>query len=136
MPKGALLHAHLDATVNAETLLKLALEQPAMHISVPVQLNPTNLSSTLPVFQPLPADDLQLVSHRSLTEASYTPEAWVSLAEARRNFAPELDGPNGFDRWVLGALTINPTEAYHTHNTVPKVHSFPRCLYYRLLTHG
>jgi adenosine deaminase CECR1 len=121
MPKGALLHAHLDAMVNAETLMKLALEQPAMHISVPANLDASSISSTLPVFQPLSADEISLVSSSSLTEASYTPNSWVCLADARRNFASELGGPAGFDRWINGALTISPTEAYKTHNTVTKV---------------
>jgi adenosine deaminase CECR1 len=135
MPKGALLHAHLDATVNADTLLELALAQPAMHISVPAPLSTANLAATLPAFQPLSADELALVVHRSLTEVSYTANAWVPLAEARANFALELGGPAGFDRWVRGTLTINPTEAYHTHNTVPKVPS-PRLQHHPLTPVG
>jgi adenosine deaminase CECR1 len=121
MPKGALLHAHLDATVNAETLMSLAIKQPAMHICVPVRLDEGSLHSTLPVFQPLSAEESNLVSGTSLTDPSYNPNTWVNLADARRNFSLKLGGPEGFDQWVLGALTINPEEAYRTHNTVPKV---------------
>ena len=40
---------------------------------------------------------------------------------ARETFSPELGGPEGFDKWYVGATTINPAEAYGTHKTVTKV---------------
>lgn len=121
MPKGALLHAHLDAMVNAKTLLELALKQPAMHVRAPAVLCEASLASTLPTFRALPAEEIYLCTGRSLTASSYEPDAWVPLAAARENFDPALGGPAGFDAWVIGALTINPIEAYQTHNTVEKV---------------
>ena len=54
MPKGGLLHAHLDATVNAAVLLKLALQQPAIHIRVLTRLTADNLKINLPEFGGLP----------------------------------------------------------------------------------
>ncbi|KAG6862093.1 hypothetical protein C0995_007223 [Termitomyces sp. Mi166 len=54
MPKGALLHCHLDATVNAAVLLKLALKQPALHVRVPKQLTAATIGSLLPTFKALP----------------------------------------------------------------------------------
>jgi adenosine deaminase CECR1 len=119
MPKGALLHCHLDATVNAEFLLELALKHPFMHVRVEQPLTAANLSSTLPQFRALPDD--QFAEHPSLTSASYELGSWVSLQNARNSFASELGGVEGFDKWVIGSLTVNPTEAYDTHNTVEKV---------------
>ena len=116
MPKGALLHAHLDATVNPEVLLKLALQYPIFHVRVHERLTTSNLSTNLPQFRPLPADQLSELS--SLTEASYPLGSWVPLHKARDSFA--LGGKEGFDKWVISALTINPAEAYGTHNTVKK----------------
>jgi hypothetical protein len=49
-----------------------------------------------------------------LTHASYVPDTWVPLAAACSMFDSNLGGPEEFDRWVIGALTINPTEVYHT----------------------
>lgn len=121
MPKGALLHSHLDATVNAEFLLKLALKQPAIHVRVNGPLDAAFLN--LPEFRALPEESFSALP--GLTDPSYTTGSWVSLQNARASFSPRLGGPEGFDRWVIGAMTINPSEAYGTHNTVTKVCSFP-----------
>jgi adenosine deaminase CECR1 len=115
MPKGALLHVHLDATVNPEILLKLALQYPVFHVRVHEALSISNLSTNLPEFRALP-DHLSELS--SLTEASYPLGSWVPLHKARDSFV--FGGKEGFDKWVIGALTINPAEAYGTHNTVKK----------------
>ena len=122
MPKGALLHAHLDATVNVDVLLQLALQQPAIHVCVSTPIKASTIASTLPVFRALPPD--QFSDGPGLTEASYIANQWVPLRKARETFDPELGGLDGFDRWVLGALTINPNEAYKTHSTVTKVHKY------------
>ncbi|CCM04405.1 uncharacterized protein FIBRA_06582 [Fibroporia radiculosa] len=119
MPKGALLHAHLDATVKARVLLKLALEQPAMHVRAANRITPNNLRATLPEFKALPQD--QWTSLASLTEDSYVPNEYVPLHKARQNFDQSLGGPEAFDDWVVSALEINPSEAYGTHNTTAKI---------------
>ena len=123
MPKGALLHAHLDATVNPEILLKLALQYPVLHVRVHEPLSIFNLSTNLPEFRALPPDHVS--DRSSLTEASYPLGSWVPLRKARDSF--ELGGQEGFDKWVIGALTINPAEAYGTHNTVKKASSSTLC---------
>ena len=123
MPKGALLHAHLDATVNPEILLRLALQYPVFHVRVHKPLTISNLSTNLPEFRALPPDQFSGLS--SLTDASYPLESWVPLYKARDSFA--LGGQEGFDKWVIGAMTINPAEAYGTHNTVKKACSFFHC---------
>ncbi|KAJ7709676.1 hypothetical protein B0H17DRAFT_1028673 [Mycena rosella] len=120
MPKGGLLHAHLDATVNAEFVLKIALEQPALHVRAPAPLSALTLSTILPQFSALPRDMFP-DSGTALTDASYSPGTWVSLKNARASFDPALGGSEGFDKWVIGAMTINPSEAYQTHNTVNKI---------------
>ena len=119
MPKGALLHAHLDATVNVNVLLQLALKQPAIHVCASTPINASTIATTLPVFRALPPD--QFSNGPGLTDPSYIPNTWVSLRKARDIFDPELGGSRGFDEWVLAALTINPNEAYKTHSTVTKV---------------
>lgn len=119
MPKGALLHAHLDATVNAKFLLQLALKQPALHVRVPQPIKSLTLSSTLPEFRALPRDQFSDVPN--LTASTYEPGSWVALQKARENFDASLGGPEGFDKWVIGAMMINPTEAYNTHTTIAKI---------------
>jgi adenosine deaminase CECR1 len=124
MPKGALLHAHLDATVNAAFLLKLALEHPVIHVRTPNAINGSTFASTLPEFCALPPDQFS-DDISGLTDATYYPDSWVPLWKARETFDLSLGGPEGFDRWVIGAMMINPVEAYGTHNTVTKVLTFP-----------
>ncbi|KZT26495.1 adenosine deaminase-related growth [Neolentinus lepideus HHB14362 ss-1] len=119
MPKGALLHAHLDAMVNTRTLLRLALQQPHMHVRVPSVLNSSSIKTMLPEFSVCPEEEWS--SLPSLADASYSPGEWVKIQQARRSFPPELGGPQGFDDWVIGCLTINPAEAYGTHRTTDKI---------------
>ncbi|KAF8891209.1 hypothetical protein BD779DRAFT_1670856 [Infundibulicybe gibba] len=122
MPKGALLHSHLDATVNAEFLLKLALAQPALHVRVTQPLSPGNLRGSmavLPEFRALPQESFSDAS--SLTDHDYVPGTWVSMQRARGTFDPNLGGPEGFDKWTVGSMTIHPLEAYGTHNTISKI---------------
>ncbi|EDR14394.1 uncharacterized protein LACBIDRAFT_306187 [Laccaria bicolor S238N-H82] len=119
MPKGALLHAHLDAMVNAEFLLKLALKYPAFHVRIHQPLTVANLPTNLPEFRALSED---LFTHSaSLTDSGYAIGTWVPIRNARQSFNAEFGGPEGFDRWVLAAMTINPAEAYGTHKTVAKI---------------
>ena len=131
MPKGGLLHAHLDATVNASFLLDLALKQPALHVRVSERVTSTTIVSLLPEFKALAPTKFSSAS--SVTDASYVPGSWVSIRNARKFFDSSLGGPDGFDKWVIGAITINPTEAYNTHNTIEKARVLP-CSYISTLT--
>lgn len=119
MPKGALLHAHLGATINARVLLQLALKQPAMHVRVTEAISSSTIATALPEFKALPKE--QFSDSAGLTDPSYIADEWTSIQKARETFDPQLGGPQGFDDWVFGALTINPKEAYDTHNTVAEV---------------
>lgn len=118
MPKGALLHAHIDATVDVRTLLRLAEKEPALHIRIPSNLTMDNHTTVIPEFLALPKHEF--VSG-TIFGASYTPGTWIRLQDARSSFPKELGGEKGFDEWVIRSITINPTEAYVTHNTVEKV---------------
>ncbi|EKM82473.1 hypothetical protein AGABI1DRAFT_124938 [Agaricus bisporus var. burnettii JB137-S8] len=120
MPKGALLHVHMPAVVEPRTLLGLALKERSMYVCVPTRLTPTNLSSTLPIFLPLPVDSRPSIG-TSISSSDYISNTWVHIAKARETFDRALGGPKGFDDWVVGALTINAREAYKTHNTVTKI---------------
>nr|BAN05623.1 adenosine deaminase-like growth factor [Flammulina velutipes] len=120
MPKGALLHAHLDATVDASYLLSLALKEPAIYVRANQTLTSNTFHTVLPEFKALTAE-LRTNDSKSLTDALYVANSWVPIQTARDNFDPSLGGPEAFDKWVLGAMTINPSEAYGTHNTVTKI---------------
>ncbi|KAJ7063456.1 hypothetical protein C8F01DRAFT_1219522 [Mycena amicta] len=134
MPKGGLLHAHLDATVDARTLLNLALEQPALHVRAAEPLSPSNMGTVLPRFQALTKEEFTN-SVVALTDPDYVANTWVPLTTARDSF---LGGAAAFDAWAIGAMTINPSEgrsfliktmcdlcsiftAYQTYTTVNRI---------------
>ncbi|KAI0700006.1 Metallo-dependent hydrolase [Cytidiella melzeri] len=119
LPKGALLHAHLDATVNIQVLLRLALRHPALHVRTTGVLSASTVSSLRPEFRAFCKPEWSTTT--SLTSSSYSPEDWVPLQVARQNFDESLEGPEGFDKWITSAITISPAEAYRTHNTTAKI---------------
>lgn len=114
MPKGALLHTHLDLTVGARTLLDMALRHPAIHISSPELITSANMAFIRPNLRPITVNSTASVM--SLTDQAYRPDAWVPLATARERFDVALGGPDGFDRWLTSKMSINPSDAYITHN--------------------
>jgi adenosine deaminase CECR1 len=61
-----------------------------------------------------------------ITDVLYT-GGWVPIKKARELFDPALGGPVGFDKWVLSAFMINPSDAYNTYNTPMKVSSILTC---------
>ncbi|KAH9050602.1 hypothetical protein EDB84DRAFT_1172 [Lactarius hengduanensis] len=89
--QGALLHAHVDATVDKGYLLELALKAPFFHSP-------------------------QLSWSASVTDPDYPANSWIPLHQVRESFS--LCGPDGFGNWVLDAMTIDLAEAHGTHNTV------------------
>lgn len=111
------MHVHLDATVDPQFIMSLALNDPAIHICVPNALTSSNLKTTLPQLRPLPPDEFTSALGFDSAEVG----TWVGLRTARENFDVSLGGKEGFDKWVVGCMTINPGEAYGTHNTVAKV---------------
>ncbi|KAG1731765.1 Metallo-dependent hydrolase [Suillus lakei] len=120
MPKGGLLHVHQNASVEAKTLLDLALSHPAIHIRVPGPLDAASLETVLPMIQPIPVEQYPAADAIGITDVSYT-GGWVPIKEARELFDPALGGPAGFDKWVLSAFMINPSDAYKTYNTPMKI---------------
>ncbi|KAF9227808.1 Metallo-dependent hydrolase [Gyrodon lividus] len=114
MPKGALLHVHLDLTVGAKTLLEMALQHPSIHISSSEVITSSNMSFIEPKLKPLAPNFI--ANATSLTDPSYHPNTWVPLSVAREKFHATLGGPGGFHTWLISKMSINPSDAYVTHN--------------------
>jgi hypothetical protein len=125
MPKGALLHVHLDLTVNGNTLLALALQHSSIHIRASARVTPDSIESVEIECRPLPSSFVpQCIS---LCLPTYKPGQWIPLRRAREQFDAALDGTQGFDRWLATCLTINPNDAYITHNDNIRVCHFASC---------
>ncbi|VDB96742.1 unnamed protein product [Peniophora sp. CBMAI 1063] len=122
MPKGALLHAHLDACVDKSKLLAFAYEYPQMHIRVARGVTPERMADQLPTFAPLAISPFTAGSSAGMSAAQgYVGDTWVPVAEARKAFDPALGGPEGFDKWILDTQMVNPGEAYGTHNSIREI---------------
>lgn len=126
MPKGALLHVHQYATVEASFLLELALHQPAIHIRCSNVIHDSTIAGTLPEIRPIPKD--QYTHSCGISDGAYIPNTWVEMRTARETFDPSLGGAEGFDKWIISAFLINPSEAYGSHNTPNKVRPLLRIL--------
>ena len=87
MPKGALLHAHLDATVDVNFLLRRVLEQDLIYVRASAPL--TTLSPTtnvLPEFSPFPKSEVKPSAVQNLTDPSYD-GGCVPVKVARESFS-------------------------------------------------
>ncbi|CAE6353837.1 unnamed protein product [Rhizoctonia solani] len=121
MPKGGLLHVHIDAMCDASYLLKLALEYPTMHVQTTGPLN-GSAPYPLPTLKPLTQVELNQSANNTLpTYQDYIPGSWVAIQRARDGFPDELGGQEGFDKWIIGALSINAEEACENCNTSTKI---------------
>ncbi|KAL1944410.1 hypothetical protein VTO73DRAFT_2840 [Trametes versicolor] len=102
MHKDALLHSHLDATVNARVLLNIALKHLAIHVRTSTQFTAQTIYYTvLPEFGPLP-------------DASSRERVWDGFS--RRDFShPPLDcDPSGpCVTIVVGPASASPERLCH-----------------------
>ncbi|KZV69050.1 adenosine deaminase-like growth, partial [Peniophora sp. CONT] len=122
MPKGALLHAHLDACVDKSKLLALAYEYPQMHIRIEHGVTPERMADQLPTLAPLAVSPFAAGSNAGMSAAQgYVGDTWIPLVEARKAFDTALGGPEGFDKWILDTQMVNPGEAYGTHNSIKEI---------------
>ncbi|KAF8669690.1 adenosine [Rhizoctonia solani] len=118
MPKGAILHGHMDAMCDANFLYKEALKYPQMHIRVDSAIT-SDSPWPLPQFRPLTADSsAKNINAPSLASSDYILKSWVPLKRARGIFEY---GKEAFDKWIVGAMMINPKEAYVDYNTSVKI---------------
>ncbi|KAK0638816.1 hypothetical protein B0T16DRAFT_231923 [Cercophora newfieldiana] len=123
MPKGSLLHAHLDAMVDLEYLIDLTLSTPGMHIS-----------SSLPLTSPeaLTDADLSIRFRNAVPEgpsiwtSSYQAETYVPFVAAADAFPS--GGRSGFIAWLKSRCVLSPRDAVEQHLGQTEIwRKFARC---------
>ncbi|KAJ1303110.1 hypothetical protein OPQ81_011311 [Rhizoctonia solani] len=120
MPKGALLHAHSDAMVDAKYLFQLTLDYPSIHLRTASALNSSGPFPT-PIFRPLSQTEADQYLNNSLpTSPDYVPNSWISAQRFREGFPSELGGKDGFDKWIISSMTISADDTYVQYNTTAK----------------
>lgn len=107
MPKGCLLHCHLDAMNNPENLLALAFSHSSLCVSSDRPLLPDSLASAVLTFINVPiSDPVSLASlPLSIYAEDYVAHSLAPLAAVRRSFPA---GAAAFDLFVVSKLVVTP----------------------------
>lgn len=136
MPKGALLHAHMDAMVDFDFLFDTILSTPGMHIHC---LHPISTAEELEVapvkFRFLESEKgisfhqryttnthhltTEIVSEKSIWSSDYVPNTPTLLTKAADSF-PD-GGRAGFLSWLKKRCTITDVESLEHHHGVDAV---------------
>ncbi|KAI1327337.1 adenosine deaminase-related growth factor [Xylariaceae sp. FL0255] len=116
MPKGALLHAHMDAMVDFDFLFGVLFETPGIHILADRPLHsPEALREAELLFRFLKEPR----TSANVWADGYEPKTPVLLTQAADAFP---DGRKaGFLKWLYSRATISRTEAIEQHHGVDHV---------------
>ncbi|KAI1465995.1 Metallo-dependent hydrolase [Daldinia caldariorum] len=123
MPKGALLHAHMDAMVDFDFLFRVLLATPGIH-----------LAADRPLTTDEEREDAKLTfrffrqprTEGNLWSPDYKPDTFVLLTQAADAF-PD-GGKDGFLKWLYGRCTISRTDAVSQHHGVDHIwQKFAKC---------
>lgn len=116
MPKGSLLHAHLDAMVDFDYLFGVLLDSPGMHFAADEPLsNETALANAGVHFRFRKAE----TSQKSVWEEGYVPGQFRLLTTAADEF-PD-GGRTGFLKWLKARCTITLTDSMEQHHGIDAV---------------
>ncbi|KAL4954323.1 hypothetical protein BDW69DRAFT_163337 [Aspergillus filifer] len=119
MPKGCLLHAHMEAMVDIDWMIDQALEIPGFSIMSPVALCPgTGSKWSEPfefLYQPGAHDEKESVN---IWQSNYTPSKPVSVKAAAEMYP---GGVTAFREWAVSRMTINEEEALQHHHGISDI---------------
>ena len=123
MPKGALLHGHLDAMVDFEHLFGIVFSTPGIHILADQPLTtPAALETASVTFH----FRKQVHTEGNIWNDSYAASTPLLLSQAAEAF-PD-GGKEGFLRWLYSRCTISRTDAVAQHHGVDEIwKKFMRC---------
>lgn len=113
MPKGALLHAHLDAMIDIDWLVNQALTVAGLYIYSPEPLASEKALESAPIRFGYDSSSLGSTSS-SIWSPSYQPSSFVPTLSAAESFPN--GGRQGFCAWMRSRLTITPQESLNHHH--------------------
>lgn len=123
MPKGALLHAHMDAMVNFDFLLEELLRTPGMH-----------MSSDRPLTTPDAREDASLnfryraqeKTEGSVWDEKYEPESFLKITKVAEEFPH--GGKPGFLKWLKSRCTLSTDDMHEHHHGIDEIWvKFSKC---------
>ncbi|KAK5938249.1 hypothetical protein PMZ80_009219 [Knufia obscura] len=122
MPKGCLLHAHMDAMFNIEWLIDQNLQEKGIHIIAPGPLTVQKRSAmpgrtVPPSFQIryFSEADMAKVNNKgmSIWKSTYVANTPIPIREAQRTFP---DDDTTFKKWLASKCRIEPEESLQHHH--------------------
>ncbi|KAI0192135.1 adenosine/AMP deaminase [Astrocystis sublimbata] len=117
MPKGALLHAHLDAMVDFTFLIDVLLREPGIHISSDRPLSDAKaFEGAAILFRFRKVDQTPLCS---IWSKDYEPGTLVLLARTAEMYPN--GGRSGFIKWLYSRCTLSQTDAVAQHHGVDAI---------------
>ncbi|OTB09145.1 hypothetical protein M426DRAFT_51009 [Hypoxylon sp. CI-4A] len=123
MPKGALLHAHLDAMVDFNYLIDVLFDTPGMHLRADQPLTTAEARDAAKItfrFFKKPRTEGNIWSN------DYKPDTSISLSQAADAF-PD-GGKPGFVKWLYSRCTLSRTDAVSQHHGVDHIwQKFYKC---------
>ena len=117
MPKGALLHAHMDATMDVDFVIEHALATEGIMISASQPLQDTKSREEASVIFRFRKSSTS--SGRSIWTTDYQPSQFVPIKEAAESF-PD-GGFQGFKAWITRICTITPEESLRQYHGVDAI---------------
>ncbi|KAG6023571.1 hypothetical protein E4U41_001979 [Claviceps citrina] len=123
MPKGCLLHSHMDAMVDFDFLLETLLATPGIHMSSDRPLsNADALENAAMNFR----YKAEARTEGSIWHASYRPESFILLTQAADDF-PD-GGRKGFLRWLKSRCTLSKADSHEQHHGIDAIwRKFVKC---------
>ncbi|KAL7896553.1 hypothetical protein HDV63DRAFT_401355 [Trichoderma sp. SZMC 28014] len=123
MPKGCLLHAHMDAMVDFDFILDQLLKTPGMHMSSDVSLKTHAARENAIVRFRFRAKELV---NGSVWDEAYEPGSFLLLTKVADEF-PEGGRP-GFLRWLKSRCTLSLIDSHEQHHGIDAIwEKFAKC---------
>lgn len=123
MPKGALLHAHMDAMVDFEFLINKLLTMPGMHMSSDMPLsNPTALENAALSFRYRAKERTE----GNIWADDYKKNSFLLLTKVADEFPN--GGRDGFIKWLVSRCTLALEDSHQQHHGIDAIwEKFAKC---------
>lgn len=123
MPKGCLLHAHMDAMVDFDFLLDELMRMPGMHMSSEQSLKSQEARENAGLnFRYRAKESTQ----GSVWEEGYEPDSFILLTKVADDF-PDGGRP-GFLQWLKSRCTLSLVDCHEQHHGIDAIwRKFAKC---------